>query len=84
MGLKKKMRGKLASARKLQAKLKKIVHDPKKPAKKTALRKIVNAAKKAMKKQHSDPIPAALEAARRGSLGWGIRLYQQTTHPSCT
>ena len=55
---------KLASARKLKAKLKKIVHDPKKPAKKTALRKIVNAAKKAMKKKRSDPIPAALEAAR--------------------
>jgi len=64
MGLKKKIRKKLASARKLKAKLKKIVHDPKKPAKKTALRKIVNAAKKAMKKQRSDPIPAALEAAR--------------------
>jgi len=52
MGLKKKkmMREKLASARKLKAKLKKIVHDPKKPAKKTALRNIVKAAKKAMKK----------------------------------
>jgi len=66
MGLKKKkkIREKLALARKLEAKLKKIVHDPKKLAKKTALRSIVNAAKKAMKKKRSDPIPAALEAAR--------------------
>jgi len=64
MGLKKKMREKLASARKLKAKLKKIVHSPRKPAKKTALRKIVNAAKKAIKKKRSDPIPASLEAAR--------------------
>jgi len=64
MGLKKKkMREKLASARKLKAKLKKIVHSLRKPAKKTALRKI-DAAKKAMKKKRSDPIPAALEAAR--------------------
>jgi len=51
MGLKKKRREKLASARKLKVKLKKIVHGPKKPAKKTALRKIVNAARKAMKKK---------------------------------
>jgi len=65
MGLKKKkIREKLASARKLKAKLKKIVHSPRKPAKKTTLRKIVNAAKKAIKKKRSDPIPAALEAAR--------------------
>jgi len=67
MGLKKKkkMREKLASARKLKATLKKIFHSPRKPAKKTALRKIVNAAKKAMKKKkRSHPIPAALEAAR--------------------
>ena len=60
MGLKKKMREKLASARKLKAKLEKIVHDPKKPAKKTALRKIVNAAKKAMKKKRSIPSPQLL------------------------
>ena len=41
MGLKKKkkMREKLASARKLRAKLKKIVHSPRKPAKKTAFAK---------------------------------------------
>jgi len=64
MGLKKKMREKLASARKLQAKLKKIVQSRRKPAKKTALRKIVNAAKQAMKKKRSDPIPAVLEVAR--------------------
>jgi len=64
MGSKKKIREKLASARKLKAKLKKIVHSPRKPAKKTALRKIVNAAKKAMKEKRSDPIPAALDAAR--------------------
>ena len=46
MGLKKKIMEKLASARKLRAKLKKIFHSPRKPAKKTALRKIVNAAEK--------------------------------------
>jgi len=68
MGLKKKMREKLASARKLKGKLKKIGHNPRKPAKKTALRKIVNAAKKATKKKQSDPFPAALEAARRAVL----------------
>jgi len=61
---KKKVREKLASARKLKAKLKKIVHSPRKPAKKTASRKIFNAAKIAMKKIRSDSIPAAFEAAR--------------------
>jgi len=81
MGLKKKIREKLASARKLKAKLKKIVHSPRKPAKKTALRKIVNAAKTAMKKSVLIPSPRLLRQ-RVTRFAWLEDPAVSTNHAS--